>query len=148
MDHLSSRVSLLIVSFLAATILPGSSEILLATLAFNNPDDRPVLFAVATFGNTAGAAVNWALGKWFMHFSGRRWFPVSPKHVETASRWFRKYGIWSLLFSWLPIVGDPLTVVAGALHVRFFAFLALVATGKALRYLLVLWGTDALRFVI
>lgn len=148
MGGLPSHISLLIVSFLAATILPGSSEILLATLAFNNPSDRPVLFAIATFGNTAGAAVNWALGKWFMHLSDRRWFPVSPKHVEAASGWFRKYGTWSLLFSWLPIVGDPLTVVAGALRVRFLPFLVLVAIGKAVRYLLVLWGTDALRFVI
>jgi membrane protein YqaA with SNARE-associated domain len=68
-------------------------------------------------GNTLGAVINWSIGRWLVHYADRPWFPASPKRVEQASRWFRRYGTWSLLFSWVPIVGDPLTVIAGSSRV-------------------------------
>ena len=78
--------------------------------------------------------VNWAAGRFIERFRDRRWFPANREQLERAQAWFRRYGIWSLLFAWLPVVGEPLTVVAGAMRVRIAPFLILVAIGKGLRY--------------
>lgn len=109
MSILATYASLLAVSFLAATILPGSSEVFLATIALSRPTEAIPLLAIATTGTTMGATINWALGRWFLRFSDRRWFPVSDRGLALATNWFNRYGSWSLLFSWLPLVGDPLT---------------------------------------
>ena len=145
MTALSSHLSLFISAFLAATLLPGSSEVMLAGLVLLDPASTATLFIAATVGNTAGAAVNWYLGRSFMHFAGRRWFPVTPDRLDQASAFFNRYGSWLLLFSWAPIVGDPLTVAAGALHIRFPLFLPLVAVGKAARYAVVIAGVEIAR---
>jgi len=142
-DALASHGVLFATAFLAATILPGSSEVLLIALALERPQDITTLFLAATVGNTAGSGVNWLLGRWFLHFRDRRWFPASPQRLASAESWFNKYGMWSLVFAWVPIVGDALTVIAGALHVNPYAFTALVGVGKALRYGAVLWGSEA-----
>ena len=145
MSSLSAHLSIFAVSFLAATILPGSSEVLLVALLFERPSDSMSLLVVATIGNTLGSVVNWVLGRAFLHFAGRRWFPVSQRQLDRASAWFGKYGVWSLLLAWFPVVGDALTVVAGTLRVRILPFVVLVATGKALRYVAVIWGSELLR---
>jgi membrane protein YqaA with SNARE-associated domain len=144
-EDLSAYLGLAAVAFLAATILPGSSEALLTALLIRSPDDAVTLFIAATAGNTAGAALNWSLGRFLMRFADRRWFPVSPGWIERASAWFRRFGVWLLFFSWVPIIGDPLTVVAGLLRVRFALFLAIVALGKAARYAAVIGGVEATR---
>jgi membrane protein YqaA with SNARE-associated domain len=148
MDDLAAHLTVLGVSFLAATIIPGSSEVVLVALVLERPAEFMTLFLAATIGNTAGSAVNWVLGRWFHGFAGRRWFPVSRGQLDKAARWFNRYGIWSLLFAWLPIIGDALTVIAGTLKVNIYTFVALVAIGKAARYVAVLWGSEALRSVI
>ncbi len=124
-------------AFLSATLLPGSSEALLAGLLVKGGEDPAALLLAATAGNLLGSVVNWVLGRYLSHFRDRRWFPVSEQRYEQAADWFRRFGLWSLLFAWLPVVGDPLTVIAGALRVRFLWFLVLVGLGKAARYLLV-----------
>jgi membrane protein YqaA with SNARE-associated domain len=68
------------------------------------------------------------------YFQSRRWFPFTPETIETASQRFAAYGHWSLLLSWVPVIGDPLTLIAGLLRVPVRRFLVLVATGKAARY--------------
>ena len=78
MEEVSVHLGLAAVAFLAATSLPGSSEALLTGLLIQWPDDAATLFISATAGNTAGATVNWVLGRFLMRFAGRRWFPVSP----------------------------------------------------------------------
>ncbi|MCD1599863.1 YqaA family protein [Rheinheimera aquimaris] len=124
--------------FIAATLFPASSEALLLT--FQAKGYAPSgLFIAATSGNTLGACVNWYLGQRLVKFQHKRWFPVSSAALEKAQVQFQKFGVWSLLFSWLPVLGDPLTLVAGVLKVRFTLFLLLVASGKALRYALLLW---------
>lgn len=140
MTTLASHLSLLVSAFLAATLLPGSSEVMLAGLVLLDPGSIATLFIAATIGNTAGAAVNWYLGRSLMHFTGRRWFPVTTLRLDQASAFFNRFGSWPLLFSWAPIIGDPLTVAAGALHIRFTLFLPLVALGKAARYAIVIAG--------
>ena len=72
---------------------------------------------MASVGNTLGSVVNWVLGRGIAHWRDRKWFPLTPAQYETASRYFARYGLWSFLFAWLPFIGDPLTVVAGALRV-------------------------------
>ena len=95
------------------------------------------LVALATVGNTLGAWINWALGRYFLSWRGRRWFPIKPERLDKATAWFGRYGVWSLLLAWLPVVGDPLTFAAGVLKVNVWKFLVLVAAGKGARYVVV-----------
>lgn len=98
--------------------------------------EQPVvlLLLVATGGNVLGSVVNWLLGRFIEHFRDRPWFPVSEQKLARAEAWYRRFGIWSLLLSWVPVIGDPLTVVAGLLRTPFATFLILVTIAKAGRY--------------
>jgi membrane protein YqaA with SNARE-associated domain len=128
---------LFISAFAASTILPMSSEVVLGGLAAAGTSDRALLLVVATAGNTLGAVVNWGIGRYAASWRGR--LPsLKEAEFERASRWFNRWGIWCLLFSWLPVIGDPLTLVAGVLRTAFVPFLLLVFAGKAARYLFVL----------
>ena len=125
-------------AFLAATLLPFYSELATAAMSASDAFDPAMVLIVATAGNTAGATINWGLGRYLVHFRDRRWFPLKPKQLDRATDWFNRYGLWSLLLSWLPWVGDPLTVVAGVLRVNFWLFLPLVMVGKSVRYAVVI----------
>ena len=135
---LGGYFSLFLTAFLAATLVPLSSEAVLVALSRAEGFDIAVLFAVATLGNTLGAVVNWALGRFCLHWRGRRWFPFNADQLGRAGAWFGKYGVWSLLFAWVPVVGDPLTFAAGVMRVRLAPFVVLVALGKGGRYAAVL----------
>lgn len=130
-------LSLFIIAFLAATLLPVQSEAVLAGLLAFSQEPWWALLAVATVGNTLGAAVNWALGLGIERFQNRRWFPATPAQLEKAKYYYTRYGRWCLLFSWLPIVGDAFTVIAGVLKERFWIFVLIVGAGKLARYLVV-----------
>lgn len=116
---------------------------MLAGMLVARPQETGWLLAVATLGNTAGAAINWLLGRFAARWRARRWFPVKPMALERASAWFQRWGWWSLLLSWVPVIGDPLTLAAGLLRVPFGRFLLLVALGKAARYAAVAAGVMA-----
>ena len=131
-------LSLFVISFLAATILPFSSELTLAGLIATSNYDNLLLF-VASFGNILGSVVNWALGFYSRNLTTKKWFPFKERQIERSSAWFRKFGKWSLLFVWIPIIGDPLTLAAGLLRVKFLDFIILVAIGKVSRYLVVFY---------
>lgn len=142
---MTAYFSLFAAAFLAATIFPAQSEALLLALIVGGSYSVGWLVLVATLGNTLGSVLNWWLGRYLHHFRHRRWFPVSEKTLKAAEQRFRKYGLWSLLLSWVPIIGDPLTVVAGLLRVPFWTFLLLVGVAKGMRYLLisgVVWLPD------
>lgn len=125
--------------FIAATLFPASSELLLLGLA--KQGYSPFwLWLAASSGNTLGSCVNWWLGGQVRRFAHRRWFPFSAASLQRAERFFQRFGYLSLLLAWLPIIGDPLTLVAGMLRVRFSVFLILVALGKAGRYALLLFA--------
>lgn len=130
---------LFISAFGAATIFPFYSEILFVSL-LNTEQNLWLVWAVATLGNTLGAAVNWALGRFFMRFEDRPWFPFKTGKLSTAERWFQKYGKWSLLLAWLPLGGDALTFIAGTMKLHFGTFFALTAIGKGARYAFVLFA--------
>ncbi len=132
-------LSLFIISFLAATILPFSSELTLASLMATASYDNLLLLAVASLGNILGSVVNWILGFYSRNLSTKRWFPFNDKQIEKSSKWFNKFGRWSLLFAWVPIIGDPLTLAAGLFKVKFIEFLILVTIGKVSRYLVIFY---------
>jgi membrane protein YqaA with SNARE-associated domain len=132
-------LSLFTISFLAATILPFSSELTLAGLIATSNYDNLLLLIVASFGNTLGSVVNWALGFYSRNLTTKKWFPFKETQIERSSKWFSKFGKFSLLFAWVPIIGDPLTLVAGLLRVRFLDFLILVMIGKISRYLVIFY---------
>ena len=132
-------LSLLVISFLAATILPFSSELTLAGLVTTSNYDNLLLLIVASLGNVLGSVVNWILGFYSRNLSTKRWFPFKDKQIEKSSKWFNRFGRWSLLFAWVPIIGDPLTLVAGLLRVKFVEFLILVTIGKVSRYLVIFY---------
>jgi len=127
-------IGLFLAAFGAATLLPLQSEALLVGLLLSNNYWLWSLLAVATLGNVLGSLVNWWLGRGIERFRERRWFPVSPKHLETARKHYQRYGHWSLLLSWLPIIGDPLTLVAGIMREPLGRFLLIVTLAKGARY--------------
>jgi membrane protein YqaA with SNARE-associated domain len=126
---------LFFISFAAATVLPLQSEAALAGLIVTNAYQVWALVAVASAGNVLGSTINWALGRSIERLRDRKWFPLAPDKMERAQRWYRRYGKWSLLLSWVPFIGDPLTVIAGALREPFPVFLLLVTVAKVGRYL-------------
>ena len=132
-------LSLFAISFLAATILPFSSELTLAGLIATSDYDNLLLLIVASFGNVLGSVVNWALGSYCRNLTTKKWFPFKETQIERSSKWFRKFGKWALLFAWVPVLGDPLTLVAGILRVKFIDFIILVAIGKVSRYIFVFY---------
>lgn len=136
MDH---YIGLLVSAFLAATILPLSSEVVLAGMALSGSYSIFLLWAFATAGNLGGAIVNWGLGRYCLYFQNRRWFPFSQKTLDKTRKYFLRYGVWCLLFAWLPVVGDPLTFVGGVFRVPLVLFTVLVFLGKGARYAALLW---------
>lgn len=129
-------------SFMAATILPFWSEFAVAGMIGLGHNPHLVLL-VATAGNTLGAAVNWTIGRFLLHFKESKWFPAKPTNLEKAQRWFNKYGVWSLLMAWLPVGGDALTFVAGIMRVHFALFFVLTAIGKGARYAVLIYVMDS-----
>lgn len=144
MAALAVYSGLFFTALIAATILPAQSEAVLAGLLLTG--DYPVwaLIAVASAGNVLGSAINWLLGRGIERFRDRRWFPVKREALLRAERWYHRYGRWSLLLSWAPFIGDPLTVVAGVLREPFPVFLALVTIAKVGRYLVLAAATLSL----
>ena len=124
---------------LAATILPLSSEIVLTTMLLTNLFEKNILLIVASSGNILGSIFNWYLGKKITIFQDRKWFPVSSEQLNKSQKYFQKYGLWSLLLAWVPVIGDPLTLLAGVLKVRFSIFFILVSISKISRYVFILY---------
>lgn len=131
---LSAYPALFLSAFGAATLLPLQSEAVLVALLLAGQHPLWALLLVATLGNVLGSWANWLLGRSIEHYRERRWFPVSPARLQQAQDWYARYGRWSLLLSWMPVIGDPLTLVAGVMRERLWVFLAIVTLAKASRY--------------
>lgn len=134
MPGFSAYTALFLAAFVAATLLPAQSEAVLVGLLLAGEQPALALVLVAGVGNVLGSLVNYALGRAALRFRDRRWFPAGPAALERASRWYGRYGRWSLLLSWAPFIGDPLTVAAGVLREPLWSFLLLVALAKFGRY--------------
>lgn len=135
---IAALAGLFVAAFGAATIFPFQSEIVFGAMVLDGTAPLGVLILVASVGNTLGSVVNYWMGRFVERFRDRRWFPATERQLERASRWYLKYGVWTLLLSWAPFA-DPLTVVAGILRTPFWLFCVLVAIAKTGRYLVVAW---------
>jgi len=132
---LAAYLGLFFSAFGAATLLPLGSEVVFVSLLLSDAYLVWLLVAVASIGNVLGSLVNWLLGRHLERFRQRTWFPVSEQRLQQAQGWYARYGRWSLLLSWVPIIGDPLTLVAGVMRERCWVFLLIVSLAKTGRYL-------------
>ena len=139
---LIAYAGLFVSAFVSATLFPGGSEALLVGLLVSGEYAVLGLLLVATTGNVLGSVVNWGLGRWVVRFQDRPWFPLAPEKLSQAQQWYQRYGKWSLLLSWVPIIGDPLTVAAGLMRERFLVFLLLVTLAKFGRYVAIVLLTS------
>ena len=132
---MSELFLLFLTSLIAATLIPAGSEVMLVGLVKISAHNPTTLILIATIGNVLGSIINWFLGTKILYFQNKKYFPVKPKQLKQAAKYFNKYGKWSLLFAWLPIIGDPLTVISGVFKTKFLTVVTLVTIGKFLRYL-------------
>ncbi len=141
MIDLAALFGLFLAALMAATVLPMQSEAALVALLVAGAHPAWLLVAIAGLGNVLGSVVNWLIGRGIERFRDRTWFPVKPAALARAQGWYRRYGKWSLLLSWAPIVGDPLTVVAGLAREPLPVFLLLVTIAKFGRYMVLAAAT-------
>lgn len=134
---IAAYASLFFIAFAAATIFPLQSELAVVGLLFAERQPWPVIVAIASAGNILGSILNWGLGRSLLRFQDRRWFPASRERLIQAESWYRRYGRGTLLLSWVPIIGDPLTLAAGLLREPLWSFTVLVGIAKTGRYLVV-----------
>ncbi|MBL0374910.1 DedA family protein [Rhizobium sp. KVB221] len=134
MTLLATLAGLFMAALIAGSILPLQSEAVLATLLATTDYSVVLLVATASVGNVLGSVINWLLGRGIERFRDRRWFPVGSAMLERAQGWYQRYGKWSLLMSWVPVIGDPLTMVAGVMREPIGKFVLLVALAKTARY--------------
>jgi membrane protein YqaA with SNARE-associated domain len=134
---LSAYAGLFLAAFLAATIFPAQSEALLLVMVAAKAYPIWTLLVVASIGNILGSVFNWWLGRGIEHFKYKKWFPVKEASLAKAQQWYGRYGRWSLLLSWVPVIGDPITVAAGVMRERLLPFVYLVGAAKILRYVLI-----------
>ena len=122
---------------MVATIIPFGSEAYFITLLSLEKYNHFILFVVASVGNVLGSLFNWICGFYINFFIKKSWFPINNKIIDRGNKLFTKYGKWSLLISWFPLIGDPITFVAGTLRYPIIPFLVLVSIGKVGRYLII-----------
>ena len=137
MNETEVYITLFTSSFISSTVLPGHSELTLTAFIYSNKFPVLTLILVASLGNILGSVLNWYLGFYFVKFKQKKWFPISHSQLEKSSLWFTNYGKWTLFLSWVPFIGDPLTVVAGILRIPIITFLIIVSISKILRYVFI-----------
>lgn len=134
LSNAGAMIGLFMTGLVAGSFLPLPSETALIAMLLHSSYPVWLLLVVSTVGNVVGSVINWAIGRALEKFRHRRWFPASEEQLEKAQRWYHRYGRWSLLMSWVPIVGDPLTVIAGVMREPLWFFLILVTIAKFARY--------------
>ena len=142
-ELLPSLGGLAVSAFFAATFLPGTTEAVLAGLVIGTDIEVWLLVTVASVFNVAGSGVNYGIGRFLDRFRHSRFMPVAPATLARGRRWFERYGVWSLLLCWLPVVGDAFPVVAGFMRVPVLVAFPLIAVGKTLRFVAIAWGITA-----
>ena len=130
-------ISLFAVAFMVATVIPFGSEAYFIALLSLGDYNNLLLLIAASAGNILGSLFNWICGFYVNYFIKKSWFPINNRMIDKSNRMFNKYGKWSLLLSWVPFIGDPITFVAGTLRYPIIPFLVLVSVGKIGRYLII-----------
>lgn len=144
MTDLAAYGSLFVAALLAATLIPAQSESVLSGLILAGGQPMVALVAVASLGNILGSVLNWLIGRGVERLRTRRWFPASEAQLQRAQRRYSRFGYWSLLLAWVPVIGDPLTLAAGIMREPLWRFLLLVSIGKIGRYAILAAGVAAL----
>ena len=137
MTEASAFIGLFLSAFLAATLIPAQSEIGLGYLVINTDHSIVLLVTVASLGNTAGSTINWFIGQGVSRSIVRSEKIKTSTRYWTVINWYKKYGKWTLLLSWTPFIGDPITIIAGILKVPLKTFLLIVAVAKTSRYVII-----------
>jgi membrane protein YqaA with SNARE-associated domain len=137
MVDLSVYAGLFAVALVAATLFPLQSEALLAGLLIAHKQPVWMLVVVASVGNVVGSTINWALGRSIEKLRDKRWFPIKGRALDRAENWYKRFGRWTLLLSWTPVIGDPLTMIAGVLREPLWSFLLIVTIAKTARYVVI-----------
>ena len=145
---LPSLGGLALSAFLAATFLPGATEAVLTGLILATDIELWLLVTVASVFNVLGSVVNYAIGRFLERFRHSRFLPASREQIDRAQRWFHRYGVWALLLSWLPFVGDAFPLVAGFMRVSPWLAFPLIAIGKTARFVVIAWGVTAGRSLL
>ncbi|OIQ01075.1 MAG: hypothetical protein AUK35_00485 [Zetaproteobacteria bacterium CG2_30_46_52] len=135
-----SNWALFLSALISSTLFPGGSEALLIFRLEESPTQLAVLVSIATLGNVLGSMITYGMGR-LGYVLGSRWFQMPQQRIAQAEQYFSKYGKLTLLFAWLPIIGDPICLVAGVLRYHFIGFVLLVSLGKLVRYSLLAWFT-------
>ena len=137
MTETSAFLGLFLSAFLAATLLPAQSELNLGYLVIKSDYSIALLVIVASIGNTAGAIINWIIGRGISKSVVRMKKINKSTRYRTIANWYNKYGQWTLLLSWAPFIGDPITVFAGIFKVPIKTFVLFVAVAKSSRYVVI-----------
>ncbi len=137
-------IGLFTASFLAATLLPLSSEIFVILMIVSGRNAVLIWF-VALMGNYLGASTNYLVGKYGDDFILSKYIKYGPKKKKVEDL-YKKYGSPLLLFSWLPVIGDPLCLIPGIFHLDFHIFSFWVILGKAIRYFVVIKAVEIIAF--
>ncbi|UTW54456.1 YqaA family protein [Kordiimonas sp. SCSIO 12610] len=138
MEDIAVYWALFLNAFIAATLLPAFSELALSALLIEDIGEPVFLLLAATTGNILGSVVNWLLGKFIIVQDKIQTKYATKTSFKKAKGLFERFGVYSLLFAWAPIIGDPLTFIAGIFKIRFLPFIILVSIGKFMRYSLIL----------
>jgi membrane protein YqaA with SNARE-associated domain len=133
--ELTSYLGLFVAAFGAATLLPLQSEAVLVGMLISGNYPIVLLVLVASVGNVLGSLVNWYIGRSIERFRHKRWFPLKQHQLDKAQRTYRRFGRWALLASWVPVIGDPITMIAGIMREPLWSFLIIVTVAKVARYL-------------
>ena len=147
MTEASAFLGIFLTAFLAATLVPAQSEISLGYLILYTDHSLGLLIVFASLGNTLGAVINWLIGFGLAKSVIKlEKIQVSPRYQKILS-WYQKFGQWTLVLSWLPIIGDPITLIAGILKIPFKNFFLFVALAKTSRYLVVAFLAEKYSYV-
>ena len=146
MHETGALLGLFLSAFLAATILPAQSELGLGYLVITTDYSMLLLILLASLGNTLGAIVNWVIGRGIGNSVMRmEKIQASPRY-QSITGWYQAYGRWTLLLSWVPIIGDPITVIAGVLKEPLKSFVLIVALAKTTRYVAIAFFAEKFAF--
>lgn len=132
--------SIFLSAYFSATLIPMQSEAVLAAALLTNQSLIVLFLTLATCGNVLGSTTNWYLGLKFVSYKDRSWFPFSSQSIDRTIYWYQRYGRWSLWLCWVPIIGDPITLIAGILREPFRSFIIIVTCAKLIRYLVLAYG--------
>lgn len=130
---------LFLASFLAATVLPFSSEAVLLALAAAGGDTL-MLFGVATAGNSLGGFTNYGIGRWLPADRLIRWTRIDASKAQQWMAMVQRRGSWAALLCWLPVIGDPIAIALGLCRSALLPTALFMVAGKAARYAVLLWA--------